>query len=48
MKIKTTGIDIAKEFFQVDGVNEQGKVLVRKQIRRTRCSNSIRDLRHIL
>lgn len=34
MKITTVGIDLAKNIFQVHGVNEQGKVVLRKQLRR--------------
>jgi transposase len=34
MKITTTGIDVAKSVFQVHGVNEQGKVVLRRQLRR--------------
>jgi transposase len=34
MKIKTIGIDLAKDVFQIYAVDSQGKVVVRKQIRR--------------
>jgi transposase len=34
MKITTIGIDLAKEVFQIHGVDEHGKVAVRKQLRR--------------
>ena len=34
MKITTMGIDLAKTIFQVHGVNEHGKVAVRKQLKR--------------
>jgi transposase len=34
MKITTIGIDLAKEVFQVHGVDERGKAVVRKQLRR--------------
>lgn len=34
MKITTVGIDLAKNVFQVHGVNEHGKVVLRKQLRR--------------
>lgn len=34
MKITTIGIDLAKEVFQVHGVDTQGKVVVRKQLKR--------------
>jgi transposase len=35
MKITTSGIDVAKTVFQVHGVDERGKVLLRRQIRRS-------------
>lgn len=34
MKITTAGIDLAKNLLQVHGVDERGKVLLRKQLRR--------------
>jgi len=34
MKITTVGIDLAKNVFQVHGVDHQGKVVVRKRLRR--------------
>jgi transposase len=34
MKITTVGIDLAKNVFQVHGVNEHGKVVLKKQLRR--------------
>jgi transposase len=34
MKITTLGIDLAKSVFQVHGVDEHGKVLLKKQLRR--------------
>ncbi len=33
MKIATIGIDLAKEIFQVHGVDDHGKVVLRKQLR---------------
>ncbi len=35
MKGKTVGIDVAKNVFQVHGVDEDGKVVLRKQLRRS-------------
>ncbi len=35
MKITTLGIDLAKNVFQVHGVNEHGKAVLRKQLRRS-------------
>ena len=34
MKITTVGIDLAKNVFQVHGIDERGTVLLRKQLRR--------------
>jgi len=34
MKITTIGIDLAKEVFQIHGVDDHGKVLVCKQLKR--------------
>ena len=34
MKITTLGIDLAKNVFQVHGVDERGKAVLRKQLRR--------------
>jgi transposase len=36
MKVTRVGLDIAKDVFEVHGVNEQGKVIVRRQLRRAR------------
>jgi len=35
MKITAVGIDLAKDVFQVHGIDERGKAVVRKQLRRT-------------
>ncbi len=34
MKITTAGIDLAKNVFQVHGVDQRGKAVVRKRLRR--------------
>ena len=34
MKLATVGLDLAKTLFQVHGVDSQGHVVVRKQLRR--------------
>jgi hypothetical protein len=45
MKVTTVGIDLAKNVFQLHGVNEYGKTVIKKQIRRDQmakhpgCSN---------
>ncbi len=33
-KLATVGIDLAKSVFQIHGVDEDGRVLVRRQLRR--------------
>jgi transposase len=35
MKITTVGIDLAKNLFQVHGIGERGKAVLRKQLRRS-------------
>jgi hypothetical protein len=35
MKVTAIGIDLAKNVFQVHGVDEHGKVVLRKQLRRS-------------
>jgi transposase len=34
MKVTTVGIDLAKTVFQIHGVDEHGKTIVKKQIKR--------------
>ena len=34
MKITTVGLDLAKNVFQVHGVDQHGKVVLKKQLRR--------------
>ena len=34
MKVTTVGLDLAKNVFQIHGVDERGKVLVRRQLKR--------------
>jgi transposase len=34
MKITTVGFDVAKTIFQIHGVDEQGRVAVRRQLKR--------------
>ncbi len=36
MKISTIGLDLAKNVFQIHGVNEHGKVVLQKQLSRDR------------
>ncbi len=37
MKITTVGIDLAKNVFQVHGIDQHGKVGFRKQLKRGEC-----------
>jgi transposase len=38
MEIATIGLDLAKNVFQVHGVNERGKAVLRKQLKRDQVS----------
>ena len=40
MQVTTIGLDIAKNVFQVHGVDQHGKVVLRKQLARGRCWSS--------
>lgn len=44
MKITTIGIDLAKAVFQIHGVDERGKVAVRKQLKRAEMSSYFANL----
>ena len=44
MKITTIGIDLAKEVFQVHGVDAQGKAVLRKQLRRSEMARFFANL----
>jgi hypothetical protein len=44
MKITTIGIDLAKIIFQIHGVDERGKVAVRKQLKRAEMSSYFANL----
>lgn len=44
MKITTIGIDLAKEVFQIHGVDMYGKALLRKQLRRSEMSKFFANL----
>ena len=44
MKITTIGIDLAKEVFQIHGVDEHGKTVFRKQLRRNKMTNFFANL----
>ena len=44
MKITTVGIDLAKDVFPVHGVDERGKAVLRKQLRRAQMSSFFANL----
>lgn len=44
MKITTTGVDLAKEVFQIHGVDAHGKTMLRKQLRRNEMAKSFANL----
>lgn len=44
MKITTIGIDLAKEVFQIHGVDERGKVVVCKQLKRNEMAKYFANL----
>ena len=48
MKITTVGIDLAKEVFQIHGVNEHGKVILRIQLRHNAMLNFFANLQPCL
>lgn len=48
MKITTIGIDLAKEVFQVHGVDSRGKVLLRKQLRRNEMAKFFANIKPCL
>jgi transposase len=44
MKITTIGIDLAKNVFQVHGVDERSKTVLRKQLRRAQVAAFLANL----
>ena len=44
MNITTVGIDLAKSVFQVHGVDERGKVLLRKSVKRSELTKMFANL----
>jgi len=44
MKVTTLGIDLAKNVFQLHGVNEYGKTVIKKQIRRDQMAEFFANL----
>ena len=47
MKITTIGIDLAKAVFQVHGVDEGGKAVLRKQVKRKDVLSFFANLLHL-
>jgi transposase len=45
MKIMTVGNDLAKNVFQVHGVNEHGKTVLRKQLKREQVATFLQSCR---
>ena len=41
--VTTIGLDIAKSVFQVHGIDAQGKVVIRRQLRRRLCPRVLRE-----
>ena len=48
MKIVTLGIDLAKTVFAIHGVDERGKVVLKKQLRREQMAAFFANLPHCL
>ena len=46
MKVSTVGIDLAKSVFQLHGVNELGKTVFKKQLRRDQMAGSSSTYQH--
>jgi transposase len=46
MKITTVGIDLAKNVFQVHGIDERGKAVLGKQLRRAQVAVFLRTCPH--
>jgi len=44
----TVGLDLAKNVFQVHGINAAGEVIVRRRLRRTRVREFFADLKPCL
>jgi hypothetical protein len=44
MSVATVGLDIAKQFFQVDGVDASGRVDLRKKLRRSQVASFLQTL----
>ena len=47
MKITTVGIDLAENVFQVHGINEHGKAVLKKQLRRDQVAEFFAQLPHV-
>lgn len=42
--IKILGIDIAKDIFQLCGINEKGKIIYKKRVKRTAFVDTVNQL----
>ncbi len=47
MNVKTIGIDLAKEVFQIHGVDEHGKRLFNKQFKRAKMLSFLPTFPHV-
>ena len=47
MAIVVVGLDIAKNVFQVHGVDEAGKVVLRRRLRRDKAPSSLKSKRQV-
>jgi two-component sensor histidine kinase len=43
MTVKVIGLDIAKNIFQVHGVNEAGEVVLRRKLRRSELDHRVKN-----
>lgn len=43
MKIAPVGLGLARNVFQIHGVDERGKLVLRKQLKRERVACTLRD-----
>ena len=47
MKVTTLGIDLAKNVFQVHGIDQHGKVMLKKQLKRAQMAPFFINLRRV-
>ena len=46
-EVSTIGLDLAKNVFQVHGVDEAGEIVVRRQLRRSQVISFLRSCRRV-